>query len=129
MKLLVEPRPKNKLFELNPQIILGMEPDGRVEVFYQEGMSQPDRHFLISLAEMALFAVEEKDPLSVEFMSDADIAIEKNGTGLKLNLEYMIVRYESGGVVCLIIGDPERARKLARQAIRNLTGRIRLDVP
>lgn len=129
MKLLVDPRPENNLFELNPQIVIGMEPDGQVEVFYQEGMSQPDRHFLVSLAEMALFAIEENDLQNLEFMGHADIEIEKTGRLQKLNLALMIARFETGGFVCLILGDPGRARRLARQAIRTLTGRIRLDVP
>jgi hypothetical protein len=129
MKLFVDPLPGNNLFELNPQIVMGMEPDGQVGVFYQEGMSQPDRHFLVSLAEMALFAIEENDIQSLEFMNHAEIEIEKSGRIQKLNLALMVARFETGEFVCLILGDRGKARKLARQAIRSLTGRIRLDVP
>ncbi len=129
MKLVIKPIPRNQLFSRNQQIVMALEPEGQVEVFYDEGMSYPDRHFLLSLAQMALFAIEEDDRQCVEHLEQAEVELEQAGTTTKLKPDLLIARSEDGKFVTLVIGDPARARKLAGQSVRNLTGRIRLDVP
>jgi hypothetical protein len=129
MKLLINPVPKTPLFAANPQLVLILEPEGQVDVFYQEGSAQPDRHFVLSLAQMALFAIEENDHECVEYFDQADVSLERHGKIQTLNPELLIARSEDSKFATLIIGDASRAGKSARQAVRSLTGRIRLDVP
>jgi len=129
MKLVINPTPINQLFTRNQQIVMAMEPEGILEVFYKEGMSYPDRHFLLSLAQMALFAIEENDGQYVDYLEKAEIEVHKDGKITKLKPELLIARSDGGEFAALVIGDPRRARKLAGQSVRGLTGRIRLDVP
>ena len=129
MKLVINPTPINRLFSRNQQIVMTMEPEGILEVFYKEGMSYPDRHFLISLAQMALFAIEENDGHYADYLEKAEVEVHKDGKITKLKPDLIIARSEGGEFAALVIGDPNRARKLARQSVRGLTGRIRLDVP
>ncbi|MGC8660236.1 MAG: hypothetical protein ACP5U1_14315 [Desulfomonilaceae bacterium] len=129
MKLIVKPPPANPLFEQNQQIAMTMEQDGRLEVFYKEGMASPDRHFLVSLAQMALFAIEENDIQFVSHLEEAEIEIHKEADVTKLSARLVIVQSCEGKFAALTVGDPAASRKLARQVVRSLTGRIRLDIP
>ncbi len=108
---------------------MAMEPGGVLEVFYKEGMSYPDRHFLLSLAQMALFAIEENDCHYVDYLAKASVEVDKDGKITQLKPDLIIARSDCGEFAVLVIGDPSRAKKLAGQSVRGLTGRIRLDVP
>ncbi|MEI6134614.1 MAG: hypothetical protein WCP72_06550 [Desulfomonile sp.] len=129
MKLEITPSPINPLFQSNPKIVLVLEPEGQLGVFYEENMAQPDRHFLLGLAQIALFALEENDRDSVEFANHTDLGIEKGTQKVILNPDLIIVQLVDGTVGVLAIGNSSIARKNARLLIKTLTGRIRLDVP
>ncbi|MCL5124801.1 MAG: hypothetical protein M1511_09950 [Deltaproteobacteria bacterium] len=129
MKLIIKPSPRNRLFGENQQIVMSMEQEGRLEVFYKEGMASPDRHFLVSLAQMALFAIEENDSQFVDHLEQAEIEAHKEGNVIKLSAGLVIVQSTDGKFAALTVGDPLASRKLARNLVRSLTGRIRLDVP
>ncbi|MGC8604611.1 MAG: hypothetical protein ACP5VS_13135 [Desulfomonilaceae bacterium] len=129
MKLIINPLPGNKLFTEDQQIIMSMEHDGKLEVFYKEGMSYPDRHFLLSLAQMAMFAIEEDDHQYLDHLEEAEIEVHKAEKITKLKSNLLIARSDDGKFAALIIGDSNKAKKMAGQSVRNLTGRIRLDVP
>ncbi|MFH0960962.1 MAG: hypothetical protein V1897_19940 [Pseudomonadota bacterium] len=129
MKLRISPSPNNSLFESNPKIVLALEPESQLGVFYEENVAEPDRHFLIGLAQIALFAVEENDLERVEFTNEARLEIEKDHKKISLRPELIIVQSVDGTVDVLAIGNSSIARKNARLLIKTLTGRIRLDVP
>jgi hypothetical protein len=130
MKLEISPTPTSSIFLLSdPKVVLVLEPEDQLGVFYEENMAYPDRHFLIGLAQIALFAVEENDRESVEFVDHADLALEKEAKKVILKPDLVIVQSVNGATGVLAVGNSSKAKKNARLVIKNLTGRIRMDVP
>lgn len=129
MEIRITPAPDNPLFLNNPKIAVILEPEARLGVFYEEGAAIPDRHFLIGLAQIALFGIEENDPDYVEFSDQTDLEILRNGKKIFSKPDLLIVQSVDGVVRVLAVGNASEAKKKARLLIKILTGHIRLDVP
>jgi hypothetical protein len=129
MKLLIDPLPLLPLFSLDPELVIRIEEDRPPEVYIEEGLPRPDRHFLLGIAQSVLVAVEEMDPESVELMSTCTIKLDRANEVKDFGAGLVIVRVSEGRFGALIVGDSHLALRLARQAVRWFTGTIRLDIP
>ena len=78
---------------------------------------------------MALFAIEENDRQFVDHLEVAEIEIHKGEKIFRLNSGLLVVQSDDGKFAALVVGDRGTSKKLARQMVRSLTGRIRLDIP
>lgn len=130
MKLVCNPQASNSLFLKPLQLVITVEPDGHFEVYIPEDGVKPDRHLLLGIAQSMAVQIEEKDPDTVEFADSIDVGLDLKGSTQKLVADLIIVRtLEEGAIAALVKGDAATGRRLARQAVRSLTGTIRLDVP
>ncbi len=130
MKLRIYPQPDNEAFQKLLQLLITVEPDGRPEVYVGEGILKPDRHLVLGIAQSMAVQIEEKDPETVVFIDSAIVDLEWRQSIQRLTAGLIIARtVEEGAIAALVLGDPSSGRRLARQAIRALTGTIRLDVP
>lgn len=130
MKLIVKPKANNLLLEKPLHLVIAVEPEGHFEVYNYESGLKPDRHLVLGIAQAMAVQIEEKDPETVVFAKDAEVALEMDGVIKKLSSGLIIVRTaEDGAIAALALCDPSEGRRLARRAVRALTGTIRLDVP
>lgn len=130
MKLRIYPQPDNEALQKPLQLLITVEPDGRPEVYTREGGLKPDRHLVLGIAQSMAVLIEEKDPDTVVFSDAATVGLELDGSIQTLTSGLIIVRtQEDGAIAALVLGEPSSGRRLARQAVRALTGTIRLDVP
>lgn len=130
MKLRIYPPPDNEAFQKPLQLLITVEPDGRPEVYVGEDILKPDRHLVLGIAQSMAVQIEEKDPETVVFIYSAIVDLEWRQSIQRLTAGLIIARtVEEGAIAALVLGDPSSGRRLARQAIRALTGTIRLDVP
>lgn len=118
------------LLEKSLHLVLTLEPEGHFEVYTSEDSLKPDRHLLLGIAQAMAIQIEEKDPDTVAFAPEVEVELEIDGTVKRLSSDLIIVRtYEEGALAALVRGDSSSGRRLGRQAVRALTGTIRLDVP
>lgn len=130
MKVLISPETNNELLGKPLQLVITVEPDGHLEVYISESSLKPDRHLLLGIAQSMAVQIEEKDPETVVFIDVAEVDLELHGSVQRLTASLIIVRsLEEGTLTALVRGDSSTGRRLARQAVRALTGTIRLDVP
>jgi hypothetical protein len=129
MKLLIDPLPSLPLFSLDPELLIRIEEDRPPEIYLEEGLPRPDRHFLLGIAQSVLVAVEEMDPESVELMSTCTIKLYRANEINVFGSGLLIVRVSDGRFGALIVGESRRGLRLARQGVRWFTGTIRLDIP
>jgi hypothetical protein len=129
MKLLIDPLPSLPLFSLDSELVIRIEEDRPPEVYLEEGLPRPDRHFLLGIAQSVLVAVEEMDSESVELMSKCTIKLDRATEVKEFGPGLIIVRIGDGTFGALIVGDSHLARRLARHGVRWFTGTIRLDIP
>ncbi len=129
MKLHIDPAPNLVLLSDSLEIVLEVKDDSFPEIYLQEGLSRPDRHFLLSMVQILAVAIEEKDAECVEFAESRSIRLERENETIDVDTRLLMVRTEKGRTGALAMGDPRNARRTARNAVRYLTGTIRLDVP
>ncbi len=130
MKLTVTPDTDNLLLKKPLQLVITVEPDGHFEVYISESGVRPDRHLLLGIAQSMAVQIEEKDPETVVFADSVDVSLECDGVIQKLLSDLILVRTaEEGAIAALVRSDPANGRRLGRQAVRALTGTIRLDIP
>lgn len=101
----------------------------RAEVFLGAGISKPDRHFVIGMVQLAAVAVEEKDPDFVSFIPDLSLSLLHDGQETPIGNGLFIFKTEEGRIGCVSALDPKSSTRVVREALRQLTGTIRLDVP
>ena len=130
MKLMIKPGVNNILLEKPLHLVVTVEPDGHFEVYTSESSLKPDRHLLLGIAQAMAVQIEERDPDTVVFEKDAQVDLEVDGTVKRLSCGLILVRTaEEGAIAALVLCDPPEGRRIARRAVRALTGTIRLDVP
>ena len=129
MELLIDPLPSLSMFSLDLELVIRIEEDWPPEIYLEEGLPRPDRHFLLGIAQSVLVAVEEMDPESVELMSTSTIKLYRANEINVFGSGLLIVRVSDGRFGALNRGQSCRGLRLARQGLRWFTGTIRLDIP
>jgi len=104
---------------------LGNQP----EIFLEDGVAKPDRHFLIGLIQLCTVAVEERDAEVVLFSPDTNVVLEVNGHKNTISSGVLIFKTRKGRVGCVCLDDAGAGRRIMRDALRRFTGTIRLDIP
>ncbi len=94
-----------------------------------EGSAKPDRHLMVGLAQSVVFAVEEADPDTVDFVPSLNPTLQLDNTTQGLVADMLILRSVKGPHAVLSALEKGPARKLAREALRWFTGGVRLDIP
>ncbi len=129
MRLLIDPPPPLRVFGQELDLVISASGQGPPKVFVKEGSVQPDRHFLLGVAQAVAMAVEEADSEFTAFMEADSLFLENAGPVKELSNGLIIVRGSDGTVGGLAVPDRSVARRLAREAVRWFTGSIRLDIP
>jgi len=129
VRLSIYPPLSHKAFDEELDVLITVSDEGILETHFDDRLPRPDRHFLLGIAQSALFAIEEKDPETVAFVETEEICIEHNGQTKHLQLGIAIAKARSGRVLVLASTDRQNAKRLARKAVRQLTGTLRLDIP
>ena len=93
------------MFSLDPELVIRIEEDRPPEIYLEEGLPRPDRHFLLGIAQSVLVAVEEMDPESVELMSTCTIKLYRANEINVFGSGLLIVRVSDGRFGALIVGD------------------------
>ncbi len=131
MKLSAHPMPALSVFSEDLQFVihLGDNDVAVPELYIEDGLPRPDRHLLVGLAQTVLMAVEEKDPETVAFLDPCTVCLKRSDETKLLGRGLIVVRSMTGKFGALVTITPGEARRLARKAVRRLTGAIRLDIP
>jgi hypothetical protein len=129
MKLRIDPPPPLEIFGQQLELVICVKEGTIPGVHTIENSAKPDRHFLLGFVQTALIAIEESDPESVVFMDANSLTLERTGGLISLDCELIIARSVAGAFAVLAGTDKALARHLAREAVRRLTGTIRLDIP
>lgn len=98
-------------------------------IHHEEGAPKPDRHYLLGLAQTALFLMEEMDPDCAAVVDSMHATIIRDGEHTHFSPEFVITVDKSGRIHVIGVGSPADARREARKALRYFTGGVRLDVP
>ncbi len=110
-------------------LVIHVGPERHPEIFLEEGVAKPDRHFLIGLIQLCTVAVEEKDSEVATFSPGKTVVLETAGQKHTIESGIVIFRINKGKVGCVSCHDPAAACKIVRDALRRFTGAIRLDIP
>ncbi|HTY25174.1 MAG TPA: hypothetical protein VMC85_18730 [Desulfomonilaceae bacterium] len=129
MKLLIEPRPAPDIFDKELELVICVTEGIPPEIYTRAGHAKPDRHFLLGMARTALMAIQEMDPETTVLMNTNSTLLRTGDSTKPLGHELIIVKSTDGAFAALACSDAALAKRLARQAVRQLTGTIRLDVP
>jgi len=129
MKIAIGKNDLTSLMDGELQLAIHAGQGERVEVYLRDGISKPDRHFLIGMVQLASVAVEETDKEFVSFIQDLPISLLRNGQETPIGNGLFIFKTEEGRISCISALDPKSSTKVVREALRQLTGTIRLDVP
>ena len=129
MKLLVDPRPAPDIFDKELELVICVTEGVPPEIYIRAGHAKPDRHFLLGMARTALMAIQEMDPETTVLMNTKSTLLRTGDSTKPLGHELIIVKSTDGAFAALACPDAALAKRLARQAVRQLTGTIRLDVP
>jgi hypothetical protein len=119
----------SSLAALDVDIVIHVGLETHPEIFLEDGVAKPDRHFLIGLIQLCTVSVEEKDSAVVTFSPNKTVVIETMGQQHTIESGIVIFRTTKGKVGCISCHDPAAARKIMRDALRRFTGAIRLDIP
>jgi hypothetical protein len=129
MRLKISPAPGLALLDTELDLVIALYEERSPEIFLHDGTAQPDRHFLLGMAQTIVVAVEESDKDSVLFLESGAAELEKSGELRILDSNLLIVRSIDGRFSAIVFRDPHQARRLARRAERWFTGTVRLDIP
>jgi hypothetical protein len=111
------------------ELVVLLREDQIPEIFAEQGLAAPDRHLLLGLVQAAIIAVEEQDSESVVFVERSAIRLNSCEEWHQLASGLAIAKSKEGPFGVLAAGGHDVACRVARQAVRWFTARIRLDVP